>query len=48
MGHASIQTTVSAGGDARLQAETTIDHLGRRGYTDFGDLLDMTGTNDSS
>lgn len=36
-----LNTAMSAGGDARTQAVQTINYLGRRGYTEFGTLLDV-------
>lgn len=35
-----LDKAMSAGGDARTQAIQTINYLGRRGYTEFGTLLD--------
>jgi len=32
---------MSAGGDARTQAVQIINYLGRRGYAEFGTLLDF-------
>jgi hypothetical protein len=34
-----LEMAMKAGGDARAQAEQLIDHLGRRGYSDLGELL---------
>ncbi|MCK4626639.1 MAG: hypothetical protein KAV00_15075 [Phycisphaerae bacterium] len=36
---AIIEQAMKIPGEAREQAETLIDYLGRRGYTDFGKLL---------
>lgn len=39
-----LEAAMKAGGEARSQAELTIDYLGRRGHTSFGDLLGLGGT----
>lgn len=36
---AILKLAMNAGGDARKHAEDLIDYFGRRGYTDFGELL---------
>lgn len=35
-----LDVAMKSGGDARRLAEQTIDYLGRRGHTEFGELLD--------
>jgi len=35
-----LREGMASGGAARKEAEVIIDYLGRRGYTEFGDLLD--------
>lgn len=41
-----LEAAMKAGGDARTQAELTIDYLGRRGHTSFGELLGLGGVAD--
>ena len=41
-----LEKAMKAGGEARIQGERVIDYLGRRGYTDFGDLLSLRGMNE--
>jgi hypothetical protein len=36
-----LEAAMRSGGEARSQAERTIDYLGRRGHTSFGELLDL-------
>ena len=38
-----LEAAMKAGADARTQAEQTIDYLGRRGHTSFGELLTLRG-----
>jgi hypothetical protein len=35
----TLETAMAADGEARSIAESLIDHLGRRGYIQFGELL---------
>lgn len=42
---AILEMAMNAGGDARTQAEQVINYLGRRGHTEFGDLLHIRGPN---
>lgn len=38
-----LEMAMRAGGDARTQAEQVINYLGRRGHSDFGELLNLSG-----
>jgi len=36
-----LEIAMQVGGDVRIQAEQVINYLGRRGYTQFGELLEL-------
>jgi hypothetical protein len=37
---AILRQALSAGGNARTQAEAIVNYLGRRGYVEFGEILE--------
>ncbi len=41
-----LEAAMQAGGDARTHAEQVINYLGRRGYTEFGTLLNLKSMTD--
>ena len=42
-----LEIAMESGGDAKTQAEQTIDYLGRRGHTSFGELLNPENVTES-